>query len=67
MNKLFKNNSEFNKSSPVKLSSHHLLAIEGMQKTEIQKLHSGAVSCACCVTNSLAYTGAGAYKPKLSI
>ena len=38
MNKLFRNNSEVNKSSPVKLSSHHLLAIEGMQKTEIQKL-----------------------------
>ena len=38
MNKLFKNNSEVNKSSPVKLSSHHLLAIEGMKKTEIQKL-----------------------------
>ena len=38
MNKLFKNNSEVNKFSPVKLSSQHLLAIEGMQKTEIQKL-----------------------------
>ena len=38
MNKLFKNKSEVNKPSPVKLSSHHLLAIEGMQKTEIQKL-----------------------------
>ena len=38
MNKLFKNNSEVNKSSPIKLSSHHLLAIEGMQKSEIQKL-----------------------------
>ena len=38
MNKLFKNNSEVNKSSPVKLISHHLLAIEGMQKSEIQKL-----------------------------
>ena len=38
MNKLLKNNYEVNKSSPVKLSSHHLLAIEGMQKSEIQKL-----------------------------
>ena len=38
MKKLFKNNSEVNKSSPVKLSSHHFLAIEGMQKSEIQKL-----------------------------
>jgi aspartate carbamoyltransferase catalytic subunit len=38
MNKLLKNNYEVNKSSPVKLSSHHLLTIEGMQKSEIQKL-----------------------------
>ena len=38
MNKLLKNNYEVNKSSPVKLSSHHLLAIEGMKKSEIQKL-----------------------------
>ena len=38
MNELLKNNYEVNKSSPVKLSSHHLLAIEGMQKSEIQKL-----------------------------
>ena len=38
MNKLFKNNYEVNKSSPEKLLSHHLLAIEGMQKSEIQKL-----------------------------
>jgi len=38
MNRLLKNNTEVNKSSPVKLSSHHLLAIEGMQKSEIQKL-----------------------------
>ena len=38
MNKLLKNNYEVNKSSPVKLSSPHLLAIEGMQKSEIQKL-----------------------------
>ena len=38
MNNIFKNNPEFNKSSPVKLSSYHLLAIEGMQKSEIQKL-----------------------------
>ena len=38
MNGLFKNNYEVNKTSPVKLSSNHLLAIEGMQKSEIQKL-----------------------------
>ena len=38
MNGLLKNNYEVNKSSPVKLSSNHLLAIEGMQKSEIQKL-----------------------------
>ena len=38
MNELLKNNYEVNKFSPVKLLSHHLLAIEGMQKTEIQKL-----------------------------
>ena len=38
MNELLKNNYEVSKSSPVKLSSHHLLSIEGMQKTEIQKL-----------------------------
>ena len=38
MNRLLKNNYEVNKSSPVNLSSHHLLAIEGMQKSEIQKL-----------------------------
>ena len=38
MNKLFKNNSEVNRPSPVKLQSHHLLAMEGMQKSEIQKL-----------------------------
>ena len=38
MNELLKNNYEVNKSSPVKLSSYHLLTIEGMQKSEIQKL-----------------------------
>ena len=38
MSGLLKNNYEVNKTSPVKLSSNHLLAIEGMQKSEIQKL-----------------------------
>ena len=38
MNKLKKNKNESFYSSPVKLSSNHLLAIEGMEKSEIQKL-----------------------------
>ena len=41
MNKLFKNNYEVNKSSPVKLSSHHLLAIEGMQKGRSSPVYNG--------------------------
>ena len=38
MNKLLKNKTESSLSSPVKLSSNHLLAIEGMKKSEIQNL-----------------------------
>ena len=38
MNELFKNKTERFLSSPVKLSSNHLLAIEGMKKSEIQNL-----------------------------
>ena len=38
MNKLKKNKNKVFFSSPVKLSSNHLLAIEGMEKSEIQKL-----------------------------
>ncbi|MBL6679458.1 MAG: aspartate carbamoyltransferase catalytic subunit [Candidatus Puniceispirillales bacterium] len=38
MNKFLKNNQKNKLYSPVKLSSHHLLSIEGMTKDEIQKL-----------------------------
>ncbi len=38
MNELKKNKNESFFSSPIKLSSNHLLAIEGMEKSEIQKL-----------------------------
>ena len=38
MNKLKKNKNQGFFSSPIKLSSHHLLAIEGMEKSEIQEL-----------------------------
>jgi len=38
MNNFLKNNQKNKLYSPVKLSSHHLLSIEGMTKDEIQKL-----------------------------
>ena len=38
MNELNKNKNKSFFSSPVKLSSNHLLAIEGMEKHEIQEL-----------------------------
>ena len=38
MNELLNNKTESFLSSPVKLSSNHLLAIEGMKKSEIQNL-----------------------------
>ena len=38
MNKFLKNNQKNKLYSPVKLSSHHLLSIEGMTKVEIEKL-----------------------------
>jgi aspartate carbamoyltransferase catalytic subunit len=38
MNKFLKNNQKNKLYSPVKLSSYHLLSIEGMTKDEIQKL-----------------------------
>ena len=38
MNDLLNSNQENISTSPVKLSSHHLLSIEGMDKKEIQNL-----------------------------